>query len=125
MLKCAEFVKVAQVAAYDMAAAPLILPSPVPPTPTPTPRKPTLGERIRGTYQKAKDKARRAQQAVEQNGKQVYDQQRQALEQADKQVQKWPETREKYQNTLDNVRDRYRRVEVAPKPQSVPAAPQK
>lgn len=57
MLKYAEFVKAAQVAAYDMAAAPLILPSPVPPTP----RKPTLGERIRGTYQKAKDKARQAQ----------------------------------------------------------------
>lgn len=42
MLKYAEFVKAAQVAA------------PVAPEPT-TPRKPTLGERIRGTYQKAKD----------------------------------------------------------------------
>ena len=112
MLKYAEFVKAAQVAA------------PVPYEPT-APRKPTLGERIRGTYQKAKDKARQVQQTVERKGQQIYDQQRQLLEQSDKQVQKWPATREKYQRTLDNVRDRYRRVKDALKPQGVPAAPQK
>lgn len=111
MLKYAEFVKAAQVASAMSQ-------------PMPT-RKPTLGERIRGTYQKAKDKARQAQQAVEQNGKQVYDQGRQLLEQSDKQVQKWPETKKKYQNTPDTIQDRYRRVKDALKPQSVPAAPQK
>ena len=112
MLKYAEFVKAAQVAV------------PVPYVPT-TPRKPTLGERIRGTYQKAKDKARQAQQTVEQLGQRVYDDHQKVLERFDKRVQKWPEVREKYQNTLDNVRDRYRRVKDALKPQGAPAAPQK
>ena len=112
MLKYAEFVKAAQVAA------------PVPSEPT-APRKPTLGERIRGTYQKAKDKARQVQQTAEQLGQRVYDDHQRVIEKVDKRVQKWPEAKEKYQRTLDNVRDRYRRVKDALKPQGVPAAPQK
>ena len=119
MLKYAEFVKAAQVTAYDEADAPFTLPDPpARPLPPPPPRKPTWKEIISDTYWKSDTAAGKWIRNV---GQKV----RQALEQADKQVQKWPEPREKYQNILDTIRDRYRRVKGALKPQGVPAAPQK